>query len=221
MVDKKLLGRGGVNIRCNPMAVASLLLCFAMGATGCSTVLYEVGKKAREDRITDLQFTDTQIGATLLSGLSDENSQLLLDVNADVWELRVLLTGTVSDTGTRRRLVKMARADKRIKKIYDEIQVVTLREQAQRREAKEDQEESQTEGVKRVVKDYWTETKIFAKLFSTPDVVSVNYRWRTVRKVTYIIGRSQNQTELNTVLALIRDTDGVSQIKSFVEVNAS
>lgn len=221
MVDKKKLARRSLQLQRNKLAVGGLLLCFVLGATGCSTVLYEVGKKVREDRITDHQFTDTQIGAAILSGLSDEDSQLLLDVNADVWELRVMLTGTVSDTGTRRRLVKMARADKRIKKLYDEIQVVTLREQAQRREAKEDQAESQTEGVKRVVKDYWTETKIFAKLFSTPDVVSVNYRWRTVRKITYIIGRSQNQTELNTVLELIRDTDGVSQVKSFVEIRAS
>ena len=53
---------------------------------------------------------------------------------------------------------------------------------------------------------------------SAQDVISVNYRWRSVRNTLYVIGRAQTKQELAQVLALIKGTDGVSRIKSFIEI---
>lgn len=200
------------------LALVGLTLCIAFGTTGCTALVLEAAKKLREDRQTDDQMTDTQIGVNFLSVLSDRDNKLLLDVNADVWELRVMLTGTVSDPKTRHELIKLARADKRIKKIHDEIQVVSTAEQTRRLSASRNPDEAPKEGLSRVVEDLWIETKISAKLITHADVTSVNYRWRSVRNITYLIGRAQSQTELKTVLAILNDTEGVSQVKSFVEV---
>lgn len=48
----------------------------------------------------------------------------------------------------------------------------------------------------------------------------MNYRWRCVYGTVYVIGRALSRNELNTVLATIRATEGVKQVKSFVEVRA-
>ncbi|MDE2418620.1 MAG: BON domain-containing protein [Burkholderiales bacterium] len=177
----------------------------------------ETAKKAHEDRSTDQQWTDVQIASSVLSALGEKDKGLLLDVSADVWELRVLLTGTVVDHQTRQDLVRRVRADRRILKVYDEIQVVSQEEQARRRAASTTPP-GKREGAERVVGDMWIETKISAQLISAGGVTSVNYRWRSVRGTVYLIGRAQTRQELATVLGLVRATDGVLQVRQFIEV---
>ena len=195
-----------------------LMLLMAFGLTGCSTVVVGTAKMAWEDRSTDDQLTDTKIGAGILSGLADKDKNLLFDINADVWETRLMLTGTVSDARIRQSLIQMARMDTRIKKIYDEIQVVSLQEQARRRDAAKSRDDPKKDAGNRVVNDFWVETKISAQLISAREVTSVNYRWRSVRNIIYLIGRAQSKGELKSVLEIIRATEGVQQVKSFVEI---
>lgn len=189
----------------------------ALGLSGCTAVVMETAKKAREDRTTNHQWTDTQIATSILSDLNEKDSGLLLDVSVDVWEQRVLLTGTVVDHLTRQELMRRVRADPRVLKIHDEIQVVSKEEQARRRRAA-NPGATKREGTDRVISDVWIETKISAQLIAAQNVTSVNYRWRAVRSTVYLIGRAQSRTELNAVLGIVRGTDGVSQVKTFIEV---
>lgn len=96
----------------------------ALLASGCTTVLMETGEKSLEDRSTENQVTDTKMAKNFLSDLSGKDKGLLLDVNVDVWEQRVLLTGTLDDPNVRDEVVQMAKADARHKALYDEIQIV-------------------------------------------------------------------------------------------------
>ncbi len=187
-----------------------LLLASALG--GCTTMVWETAKKLHEDRPTEAQFADTRISATVMSGLVEKDVGLFMDVNADVWQARVLLTGTVTDQTTRRSVVRQVRADQRIQKIYDEIQVVSKAEQERRSAAANN---AATTGS-----DFWIETKIAAKLVAAKGVTSVNYRWRSVRNTLYVIGCAQSKRELAQVLALIRDTTGVARVKSFVDLKS-
>ena len=91
-------------------------------------------------------------------------------------------------------------------------------EKEQRREAAKNKDESKKEGVGQAVNDFWIETKINAQLLSTRGVTSVNYRWRSVRDVVYLIGRSRSDDELKTVLGIVRKTEGVTEVKPFVEI---
>lgn len=193
-----------------------LILMGTLGLSGCTTVVWETAKKLREHRISEDQFTDSKISANLMAGLAEQSLGLLIDVNADVWETRVLLTGMVTDPGVRKEVVRKVRTDKRILKIYDEIQVVSASDQAKRREAAKSV--SNQTAASQPENDFWVETKISAKLVSAQNVISVNYRWRSVRNTLYVIGRAQSKQELTQVLALIKATDGVARIKSFIEV---
>ncbi len=56
---------------------------------------------------------------------------------------------------------------------------------------------------------------------SAQDVISVNYRWRSVRNTLYVICRAQSKQEMTQVLALIKATDGEARIKSFIEVKTT
>lgn len=196
--------------------VVLVILMATFGLSACTTVVWETAKKLRENRLSEDQFTDSKISASLMAGLADQSLGLLIDVNADVWETRVLLTGMVTDSGIRKEVVRRVRTDKRIQKIYDEIQVVSAAEQAKRREAAKTV--STQASASQPENDFWVETKISAKLMSAQDVISVNYRWRSVRNTLYVIGRAQSKQELTQVLALIKATDGVARIKSFIEV---
>ena len=200
------------------ISAAAPLLLTTLIMTGCVQVMTETAKKAMEDRTTEDQVTDTKISTGMLSSLSGKDKGLLLDVNVDVWEQRVMLTGTLDNPQTRQDVVQMVRADGRAKKIYDEIQIVTKAEKEQRREAAKNKDEAKKEGVGQSVNDFWIETKISAKLLSAGGVTSVNYRWRSVRNTVYLIGRARSQAELNTVLEKIHGTEGVVNVKPFVEI---
>lgn len=202
------------SVRTASLALLALSLTLG-GCTTATTVVWEAAKKLHEDRATDTQFTDTGISASLMSGLAEKDLGLFMDVNADVWDARVLLTGTVTDKTTRLDVLRQVRNDKRIQKIYNEIQIVSKAEQEQRRQQAQRATSAQTDHS---AGDFWIETKIAAKLVAAKDVTSVNYRWRAVRKTLYVIGSAQSKQELVQVLTLMRTTDGVARVKSFVEI---
>lgn len=209
---------GGTRI--DALATIVIGLSLVMTLTGCPTLLVETGKKALEDRTTNDQVTDTKLAASITTDLTKKDKSLLLDVSTDVWEQRVLLTGAVSDPRVKQEIVAMVRADERVRTLYDEIQIVSPEEQAERRKAAQEKEqgEPKKEGFSQTVNDFWIETKISARLVTEPDVRSVNFRWRSVRNTVYIIGRARSEAELQRVLEICKSVDGVVSVKSFVEV---
>jgi osmotically-inducible protein OsmY len=192
----------------------ALLLC----CSGCTTVLSEGAKRVAENRNASDFLTDAQIGAGLFSTLAQKDPGLALDIHIDVWEQRVLLTGTVADARTRVDVVQTLRADKRVQKVYDEIQIVSVEELVRRRAARSKGDANKKEGLERFANDYWIETKITGQLLATRDVSSVNLRWRSVRNTVYVIGRAQSGDEHRKALDAIRSVEGVAQLKSFVEI---
>jgi hyperosmotically inducible periplasmic protein len=190
-----------------------------LGATGCMQVYEQAAKTALEDRSNDDHILDAKIDTGILSALADKDKSLLLDVKTDVWEQRVMLTGTLDDAKMKKDVVQLVQqSDPRIRKIYDEIQLVSKAEQEQRREAAKNKDASQKSSVEQTVNDFWIETKINAQLISTRGVNSVNYRWRSVRNVVYLIGRSRSEDERQSVLRIIRATEGVKEVTPFVEI---
>jgi len=190
-----------------------------LGTTGCMQVYEQAAKTAFEDRSNDDHILDAKIDTGILSALADKDKSLLLDVKTDVWEQRVMLTGTLDDAKMKKDVVQLVQqSDPRIRKIYDEIQIVSTAEQEQRREAAKNKDASQKSGAEQTVNDFWIETKINAQLLSTRGVTSVNYRWRSVRNVVYLIGRARSKDELETVLGVISKTEGVKEVKQFVEI---
>jgi len=195
------------------LLVISVLLA-GVTTAGCLTA----AQMALEDRTTEDQATDAAIATGILSRFADKDKGLLLDVSVDVQEQRVMLTGTLDDPAMKKTVVELVGTDRRVKKVYDEIQIVTKEEKARRREEAEKQKKESKEGAGQSVNDFWIATKIEAQLVGAGGIRSINYRWRSVRNKVYIIGRAREAEELNKVLDICRNTKGVESVKHFIEV---
>ena len=205
------------------LITAAVVLAFSGAiAGGCAptggVVLTAAAQKAFEDRTTEDQVTDAKITTGILKRVADKDKDLLLDVSVDVWEQRVMLTGTLDDAKMRGDVANLARADKRIKAFHNEIQVVSTAQRKQRRQQAERKDSGKKSGVGQTVDDVWIETKIKAKLLTASGVTSVNYFWRSVRNAVYVIGRARSTGERDKVLAIIRGTDGVKGVKHFIQI---
>jgi len=190
-----------------------------IGLGACTpTMISDTAQAAFEDRLTEDQITDARIAGAMTKALFEKDKNLVLDVGIDVWEQRVLLTGTLDGEHIRQEVLALAGKDDRIKSLYNEIQVVPTAERDQRRAQAENPDADAKEGIGQTVNDYWIETKIKGKLVATKGVTSINYRWRSVKNDVYLIGRARSEAELNKVMEIIRDTDGVRNIKQYVEI---
>lgn len=207
--------------KCLPIITASIFSIILMSLLGCPQILLETAKKAHESRTTQDQLLDAKINAGILSRLSDKDKGLLLDLNVDVWEQRVMLTGTLDDPQVKREVVNLVNLDDRVRVVYDEIQIVTKAEKEARRKQTETNQERSKEGVGQAVDDFWIATKIELQLIGQKGITSVNYRWRSVKNMVYIIGEASDATELNAVLDIIKNTKGVEGVKHFIEVPPS
>ena len=205
-------------------ALAAVLLAgWAISVSGCAptlvgTVIGAAGTKAWEDRSTEDQITDGKIHSGILSRLQAKDNALVVDVSTDVWEQRVMLTGTVDDRASRASAVKLVRADKRIKALYNHIKVVSTALRDRRREQTESDDGSSKQGVDQWVNDVWIETKIKGQLLTDFGVTSVNYFWRSVLNDVYVVGRAKSRGERNKVLKIIRETEGVRSVTHHIVV---
>lgn len=198
------------------LALVALALVALAGCT--PTVISETAQAAFEDRITEDQVTDLKIASGLYNRLAKKDRNLVLDIGIDVWEQRLLLTGAIDRQGVIDEVVGLARADGRVKALYNEIRLVSTVDRDARRKQAETSDSGEKTGLRQTVGDYWIETKIKGQLLTAKYVRSVNYRWRSVKNAVYLIGRARSTDELGRVLAIIRGTRGVANVKHFVEV---
>ena len=170
---------------------------------------------AFEDRTSEQQITDNKIYLAIVDRWRKADKSLLLDVAADVWAGRVLLTGTVDSADKKAAVAALAAQDGRLVKVYNEVEVASAAEVITRREA---QEEAKENSAGQTLTDFWVEQKISARLIGTKDIKSVNYRWRSVKNKVYVIGRAATAGEKARVLDAIRTTSGVERVKEYIWV---
>jgi osmotically-inducible protein OsmY len=199
-------------------AILLVLIYSLLSFSGCATLVTEAAKKALEDRTTEDQVLDAKIASSIINQLSAKDKGLLLDVGVDVWEQRVLLTGTLDSAQVHSDVIAIVKSDSRISQLYEHVQIVTTEEKEARRKQKEESGESG--GAGDTVSDIWIETKIQAQLLTAQNVTSLNYRWRSVQGKIYIIGRSNDSLERDYTLEIIRTTKGVQSVTHYIEIKA-
>lgn len=178
-------------------------------------------KSALEVRSLKQQLEDAKIHANLLQEYLRVDSGLPVDVNTDVWDGRVLLTGVVDAERKREAVLSIARGDPRIKAVYDHILLGSPAEVKRNREVAKTQpaEERDIVKISRIASDAWIEAKLKGQLLTADGVNSVNYRWQSVRNKVYIIGQARTESEKKLVLQIIRGTKGVIHLEEYIQVN--
>lgn len=184
--------------------------------SGCAAKVAVIGvaQSVLEDRQTEEQIVDTKIKIQIIDNNISIDKALALDLSVDVWKSRVMITGALSEPQQRDIVASMALKDVRIRKLINEIIIVSPDDQDQRRAWLEKAQD----GVTETFDDIWIATKINAQLISTRGINSVNMRWRSVLGEVSILGEAQTHFEMERVLAIIQNTKGVKAVHNHIVV---
>ncbi|HEU0071435.1 MAG TPA: BON domain-containing protein [Alphaproteobacteria bacterium] len=170
---------------CTPVGVA-----VGAGATGAVT--------ASQERGIEGGASDTQIRAAINYMWLEYSATMYRQLNLQIWEGRVLLTGVIGSEEWRAQAVKLAWQAKGVKEVIDETVV----------------DKSGSTGS--FVRDQWITGQLKSKLLFEKNVFSVNYSFETVRGVIYMIGVAQDQQELEIVLNHARNIEYVQRVVNHV-----
>lgn len=167
---------------CTPVGVA-----VGAGATVGSVALEERGfSQGVKDRVTE---------AAISKSLFDYNLEAFGDVNVEVVEGRVLLTGRVEKPEHRVEAVRFAWQEEEVTEVINEIRVGTS-----------------DDGLAEKGKDAWIATQLRTKLTLDSQVKAVNYSAEVVEGTVFLFGIAQSKSELDRVVAHARTIENVRRI---------
>jgi osmotically-inducible protein OsmY len=189
--------RAGIN-------VCRLLLVFAIGLlSGCASVVVgagaAVGTAIIEERGVQAAARDMATAIRMRTNLRSAGEDFAIGVGVEVYEGRLLLTGTLPNEGMQAETVSMAWKTEGVKDVINEIQ-------------------TGTSSLRDLAKDAWITTLLHTKITLDKKILAINYSIETVNGIIYLIGIAQNQVELNRVIAHAKTIGYVKRITNHVRV---
>ncbi|MCD6035886.1 MAG: hypothetical protein K0R63_1627 [Rickettsiales bacterium] len=162
-----------------------------------------VGVTAFQERTVGNAVDDTVIWSSIKRlYLEKDVNDLLNNVDVDVTEGRVLLTGTVNKPETRVSAVQLAWQPDGVKEVINEVEVT----------GKQD--------LSAYAKDAWITARLKSRLLLLQDIKSINYSLDTVNHVVHIMGIAQSNKELEIVMHEARAVPGVDRVVSHVRIKS-
>ena len=178
--------------------LALLSFCFLL--TGCQFIgtIYNAGHKITsivlDDRNLSDDWNDTALHVSIRNALLKKDFKYLLDIELTVFEGIVLLNGALPQTALIDEVVETVWQTKGVKQVYNYIRL------------------DNPPGLSIVNEDAAVSAKIRYELSLTKGVSSVNYKITMENGTIYLMGISQDQSELEKVIAVIKNTVSVNKI---------
>ncbi|MGD9615836.1 MAG: BON domain-containing protein [Alphaproteobacteria bacterium] len=160
------------------------------------------GYVAGQERGADGLASDFAITTDIRQALAKTDPKLDAAVTATVYEGRVLLTGQVPAPEMKLAAVRLARENRYVRAVHDEIEVTgndTFWDDA---------------------KDGWISTQLRSEMVLDPDIRGVNYMIETENGSVYLIGSARTPRELERVTDIARRVRGVKRVVSYVELRS-
>ena len=191
----------------NKLTILSIPLLFMMILTNCSVpVATGVATKAatvsNSDRSIGEYVDDVLIKAILKNSYFDQSEKIFFNVDVEVSQGRVLLTGTVDNIDLRIEATRIAWGVKGVQTVINEIQI------------------SESDNILNFADDLVISTKVYAKLMLDEEVNSLNYNIETVNKVVYIIGISSSSDEKKKAIDLTKEVFGVEEVVEYITIKS-
>lgn len=190
----------------HPKALATLLTLGAVAVLpGCVPLIIGAGGAASgyalgQEREPIDTARDVAIRSEASQSWAAYNFDLAHDLDATVYEGRVLLTGRVPSEEWRQEAVKRTWQVGGVKEVYDEIEV------------------GPDPGTMQSARDTIATGRLRTELIADGDVRSINYTITTVNGVVYIIGSARSQAELDRVTDYARNLSNVRRVVSYVRI---
>ena len=191
----------------NKLTILSISLLFVLILTNCSIpVATGVATKAvtvsNSDRSIGEYVDDVLIKAILKNSYFDQSEKIFFNVDVEVSQGRVLLTGTVDNIDLRIEATRIAWGVKGVQTVINEIQI------------------SESDNILNFADDLVISTKVYAKLMLDEEVNSLNYNIETVNKVVYIIGISSSSDEKKKAIDLTKEVFGVEEVVEYITIKS-
>jgi len=173
------------NIGCSPVNV--------LASGGASTMVVAEG-----DRSLGTVVDDATIKVNISSKFISSNDNLFININTNVLEGRVLLTGLVDNQEIRIDAVKRVWGVDGVKEVINEIEV------------------GNRSTLKEYGKDLWINTQ--AKVLTTKEIGlrAVGYNFETIQGKVYIAGITSRPAQLDKVISVVKTIKGVKEIVNYV-----
>lgn len=142
--------------------------------------------------------SDGMIDAAVNKELINHDVNMFLNVEIEVVEGRVLLTGSVKKAKYRMDAIKLAWKVLGVREVINEIEVTNKG------------------GIIRYLNDVKIKTQIRYKIIADKKIRSINYNFESVNGTLYVIGIAQNKKELKRVVKHSNNIKGVVKVVSHV-----
>ncbi len=191
----------------NKSLIILIFSVFMLSITNCSIpVATGVAAKAvtvsKSDRSIGEFVDDVLIKTILKNSYFDQSEKIFFNVDVEVSQGRVLLTGTLDNIDLRIEATRIAWGVKGVQTVINEIQI------------------SQSDSILNFADDLVISTKVMAKLMLDEDINSLNYNIETVNKIVYIIGISSSSYEKQKAIDLSKEVFGVEEVIDYVTIKS-
>ena len=185
------------------VAVVAMVVLAAGALGGCAGVVIgggaAVGTAAYQERGVRGVARDLATATRLRTKLLDAGEAYVTGVGIEVYEGRVLLTGTLEKEPMRAAAVKLAWKTEGVKDVINEIQIGQS-------------------SLRDIARDSWITAQLKTKITFDKKILAINFSIETVNGIVYLIGIAQDQGELDRILAHGRGIDYLRRIISHVRV---
>lgn len=183
------------------MKKAAILILLLL--TGCSPTSFLSSSMATlstgsQERGFGGYITDGEISTRLKLVLFKRDYEMYQQVNVNVYEGRVLLTGNVPTKKIKEDVVKVVWQIPGVKSVMDETIVAPMRTFGQ------------------YMKDKWITTRMDTAILFDQTIKSRNYDVHTQNGVVYLTGLAQSDAELQKLLKTAQSIKGVSRVVAYV-----
>ena len=174
-----------INIGCSPVGV--------LASGGSATMVIAEG-----DRSLGTVVDDATIKLNLSAKFLKSENSLFLDVNSNVTEGRVLLTGLVDTQEIRIEAVRKVWEINGVREVINEIEV------------------GNKATLKEYMNDLWINTQVKSLAARTIGLRSFSYNFETIKGKVYIAGITSRPEQLQAIVESTKTIKGVNEIVNYV-----
>lgn len=185
-----------IHLLCNLFCIA-VFLSFLNGCSYIGTVFsatHKVASIVMDDRALADDYTDTKINLSVRKQLAQKKLSYAVDIELTVFEGKVLLNGALPAEKYIDDVLEIVWNTEDVKGVYNYIRL------------------AEPPSVDVVNEDAAVSAKIRYELSITRGVSSVNYKITMENGIVYLMGIAQDQKELDSVIAVIKNTVSVRDI---------
>jgi len=176
-----------INIGCSPVGV--------LASGGSATMVVAEG-----DRSLGTVVDDATIKLNLSAKFLQSENRLFLDVNSNVTEGRVLLTGLVDTQEIRIEAVRKVWEINGVREVINEIEV------------------GDKTTLKEYMNDLWINTQVKSLAARTIGLRSFSYNFETIKGKVYIAGITSRPEQLQAIVESTKTIKGVNEIVNYVVI---